>query len=337
MIDQIRQIWEDIRKHHSGEEAISARPLHVSGLDSSDFLLCITAEHNPGILLRNSGVRSQLPKPGCGRLLVKREQLLRVGSQPEDYIRIECLDQSLEQPFAMLALLVVNHLASGATPSKACMDSVQDFRRLLSKHGGVLPTDEEIVGLTGELLLIRSLVTVRPDLWRGWNGPLGAGRDYSWGAIDIEAKASRMAGESRLTVNGLDQLEPEEGRQLLIHHYVLTDNPMGLVDVPTMVDEIRSVISEPDEFNTRLSAAGYLEEQRDLWLEHRFTLHATTLYRVTDDFPRIRKRDFPDGMLPPGVAKLRYDILLSNCSGFRLSPDEEAELHSRLASTVAEQ
>lgn len=331
MIREIQETWNQIRGLGSVPDAISARSLSVSGLSETDVLLCITQDGNPGILLRNPGAKAPLPKPGCGRLVVRREQLLRVDSQPDDYIRIECLDSGLETPFALLASQVVSHLASGATPSKACMDAVLEFRRLLSRNGGLLPSDDEILGLVGELLLLRRLVTASPSLWEGWNGPLGSARDYSWGFFDIEAKASRMAGEASLTVHGLDQLEPEAGRELLIHHSVLTDNPVGTIDVPCLVHEIRAQISDPEGFETRLASAGYLSEQRDLWLEHRYTLHGSYIYRVSEDFPRIRKSDFPHGALPAGVAKLRYDILLSNCSDFLLSASEEEALFAAVA------
>jgi len=334
MIREIQELWGQIRHDLRVPGSISALPLAVSGLQTSEVLLCITQDDNPGILLRNPGGRAPLPKPGCGRLVVQREQLMRQGSQPDDYIRIECLESGLETPFALLASRVVSHLASGATPSKACMEAVLEFRRLVSRNGGLLPSEDEILGLAGELLLISKLVKVSQSLWQGWNGPLGSARDYSWGTVDIEAKASRMAGDSKLTVNGLDQLEPEEGRELLIHHCVLSDNPTGMIHIPGLVDDIREVISDPEAFNDRLVTAGYLNEQRELWLEHRFTLHGSTLYRVRDDFPRIRKSDFPEGALPAGISKLRYDIMLSNCSDFRLSPSEEDALVAGLASSV---
>jgi len=334
MIREIQGLWNQIRNNSSEPGAISALPLSVTGLQPTDVLLCISQDGNPGILLRSPGGKASLPRPGCGQLMVQREQLMRRGSQPDDYIRIECLEADLEIPFALLASQIVSHLSLGATPSKACMDAVLEFRRLLSRNGGLLPSVEEIVGLAGELILISKLVSVSQFLWQGWNGPLGSARDYSWGTIDIEAKASRMAGDSKLTVNGLDQLEPEEGRDLLIHHCVLTENPTGTIHIPCLVDEIRQQLSDPEAFDDRLINAGYLCEQRDLWLEHSFTLHGSTFYRVCDDFPRIRKRDFPDGTLPAGVSKLRYDIQLSNCSDFRLSAPEEEALFSALADSV---
>lgn len=336
MIDDIQLIWAQIEEHRTNRESISARQLPVKGMESSAVLLCITESGNPGILLRNPGGTAPLPKPGCGRLVVRREQLMQEASHPEDYIRIECLDPGLRQPFAVLASQVVSHLASGATASGACMDAVLEFRRLLSRHGGVLPSEEEILGLAGELLLVCSLVTAAPHLWRGWNGPLGSSRDYSWGTTDIESKASRLSGDSRLTVNGLDQLEPEQGRKLFIHHCVLSDNPVGTIVIPEMVDDIREKIVDPEAFDERLARAGYLPEQRDLWLEHRFTLHETNAYKVTDDFPRIRRSDFPEGTLPSGVSRLRYDILLANCSAFRLSAAETQALIQSIATLTAE-
>ena len=334
MIREIQELWGQIRKDGSEQGAISALPLSVKGLQPADVLLCITQENNPGILLRSPGGKAPLPKPGCGRVVVKRETLLSQGSQPVDYIRIECLEAGLETPFALLASQVVSHLSEGATPAKACMDAVLEFRRLVSRNGGLLPSEDEILGLAGELLLINKLVKASQSLWQGWNGPLGSARDYSWGSIDIEAKASRMTGDSKLTVNGLDQLEPEEGRELLIHHCVLSDNPAGVIHIPGLVDEIRNLISDPEQFDERLINAGYLREQMDLWLEHRFTHHGTTIYRVHNDFPRIRKSDFPEGTLPAGISKLRYDIMLSNCSEFRLSASEEEELMTSLKNLV---
>jgi len=337
MIREIQELWAQIRKNGNEPGAISALPLSVKGLQPADVLLCSTQDENPGILLRSPGGKAPLPKPGCGRLIVKREPLLRQGSQPDDYIRIECLEEGLETPFAPLASQVVSHLCEGATPAKACMDAVIEFRRLVSRNGGLLPSEEEILGLAGELLLISKLVKVSQSLWQGWNGPLGSARDYSWGSTDIEAKASRMAGDSKLTVNGLDQLETEEGRELLIHHSVLTENPTGAIHIPGLVDEIREEISNLEAFDDRLVAAGYLIEQKELWLEHRFTLHGSTIYRVCGEFPRIRKSDFPDGSLPAGISKLRYDIMLSNCSEFRLSTSEEETLFADLANSIETQ
>ena len=96
MIQEIKEIWGQIRQNRPASDAISARPLPVSGLDQNDVLLCITQDSNAGLLLRSQGGSSPMPKTGCGRLIVRREQLLREGSIPDDYIRIECLESDLE-------------------------------------------------------------------------------------------------------------------------------------------------------------------------------------------------------------------------------------------------
>jgi hypothetical protein len=315
-------IWDQIEGLGVSPDCLDAKPLHVKGLRDGEVLLCVGEGGMRGILLRNPGGHSRLPSPGCGRLQISRQLLQREGGSPETYIRIDCLEQDLRDPFGFLANRVVDHLSGGSTPTRACMDAVRDFRRLLSRSGGPLPSAEEILGLTGELLLIERLVRHHQDLWKGWNGPMGSACDYSWGTHDIEVKASHLSGEPRITVNGLDQLEPAEGRTLLLYHSILSANPIGTVCVPELADAVRGLVQEPEEFDERLSHSGYLEEQRDLWLEQRFTLHETAIYRVSDEFPLIRKSDFPDGCLPAGIAKLRFDVLLANAAHLRLSEEE---------------
>lgn len=46
------------------------------------------------------------------------------------------------------------------------------------------------------------------------------------------------------------------------------------------------------------------------------------MYTVTDGFPRIRKSDFAEGCLPPGIAKLRFDVLLGNAAHLRMSEED---------------
>lgn len=321
MIDEMLQIWAQIERLGPSPSGLDAMPLDVEGLRSGDALLCLGDGGTRGILLRNPGGRAPLPNPGCGRLNITRQQFQNGQGNAETYIRIDCLESDLKEPFGFLANRVVDHLVGGATPSRACMDAVLDFRRLLSRSGGPLPSQEEILGLTGELLLIDRLTRHRPELWKGWNGPMGSACDYSWGTDDIEVKASHLSGEPRFTVNGLDQLEPAEGHSLYLCHSILSANPIGPVCVPDLVDSILAIIQDQEEFSERLSHAGYLEEQKDLWLEHRFTLHEMSMYTVTDDFPRIRKSDFADGCLPPGIAKLRFDVLLGNAAHLRMSEE----------------
>lgn len=322
MIERMLRIWDEIERIGPGRLGLDAKPLEVEGLRAEDVLLCVGEAGARGILLRNPGGKAPLPSPGCGRLQVSRQQFQHEGGNIDTYIRIDCLEEGLSEPFGFLANRVVDHLVGGATPSLACMDAVRDFRRLLSRAGGPLPSQEEILGLIGELLLINRLVRHRPELWKGWNGPMGSACDFSWGTLDIEVKASHLSGEPRITVNGLDQLEPSDGRSLFLYHSILSANPIGTVSVPELADSVRAMIQEPEEFDERLLHAGYLQAQKDLWLEHRFTLHEVAMYAVTDDFPRIRKADFPDGCLPPGIARLRFDVMLVNAAHLRLSEKE---------------
>ena len=101
----------------------------------------------------------------------------------------------------MLVSRILQLLIEGSSPSSATMDSVNELRKLLSRSKGPLPKEEEIIGLTGELIFLFSLVEQKQNLWKGWNGPFKASKDYTLSNIDVELKASLQSGEPSITVS----------------------------------------------------------------------------------------------------------------------------------------
>ena len=66
----------------------------------------------------------------------------------------------------MLATRIIKFLIEGFSPSKSTIEAVNELRKLLSKSKGPLPKEEEIIGLTGELIFIQSLIE-KILLWKG--------------------------------------------------------------------------------------------------------------------------------------------------------------------------
>ena len=325
MTEEIKDIWDEILRAKPNSLCTEAKPYRVNGLKEFDVQLCIDENKNRGILLIDHRSKGELPRLKCANLKISREQL-KSNTGTDSYIKIICLEEELLNPFTNLIVSIISFLSSGFTPYLATTEAVEKFRKLLSKFGGILPSEEEILGLVGELLLIHKLVEKDSKLWKGWNGPLGSSRDFIWGNIDIEIKASLLSGEPRITINGLDQLESEEDRCLYLYHSILSTNPSGTISVPILIDKIKRNLQEIEEFDELLSKAGYVDEQRDLWIEHRFTLHESSMYKVTDEFPRIKKSDFPNNILPIGVSKIRFDVLLSNASKLKVTEEGVVDL-----------
>ena len=329
MIEKIEEIWEKIDQIRKfSDEPFEYDSIVLDGLKEGSVLIGIDKEGRRGILLKDKSVHSQLPKPGCTRIEISREIVIS-DKVSNPYIKIICADDALENSFSLLIYRLIKLISDGSTPTKATIDVVSEFRRLLSKSGGPLPSDEEILGLVGELVFISQIIKKNQDCWKGWNGPEGSSRDFTWDKTDVEIKASFQAGEPKITINNLNQLEPKSDRSLFLFHSTFVANPKGNISVPTLIEEIHSKIEDKEEFEERVFKAGYAKEHRDLWMDHKFSLSQSSSYSITEDFPRINEKSFKNGIIPESILRIRYEIDLNKVSKFKIDNEEVFKIISR--------
>ena len=329
MIEKLEQIWKEVNSIRKiSEQPFEYIPFEIEDVMEDMVLIGIDKEDRKMVLLKDKRVDNPLPKPGCTRLEISRDLVpLENGMQP--YIKIICLDDSLENVFSFLISRLIRLIADGSTPNKATIDAVSEFRRLLSRAGGPLPSDEEILGLTGELIFISQIIKKDQSFWKGWNGPSGSSRDFTWDKIDVEIKASYQAGEPKITINNLNQLEPISGRSLFLFHSIFVDNPKGNITVPALVEEIQSKIEDKELFEETVFKAGYSKEHKELWMEYKFSLNECSSYSIEDDFPRINETSFVNGLIPESISKIRYEIDLNKVTNFKIENDEVFKMISR--------
>tara|TARA_Y100000589_G_C27180039_1_gene640361 strand:+ start:1754 stop:2752 length:999 start_codon:yes stop_codon:yes gene_type:complete len=332
MLETLNLAWEKlepIRKISNEEFELSALE-NIQGIDDEQVLFCINNKNQKGLFIKDVGSPLPLPKHGCSRIEISRQIILIEGKE-ENFIKIICLEESLNYAFSILATRIIKFIIEGFSPTKATIEAVNELRKLLSRSKGPLPKEEEIIGLTGELIFIQSLIKNKTNLWKGWNGPFKASKDFTMGNIDVELKASLQSGEPSITVNNLNQLEPIEGRYLFLFHSTLVKNPNGEITVPNLVDYISNNIDDKDEFLDTLFIAGYSIEHKDLWQEYKFSLVEKTSYRINDEFPKINQNSFVNESIPESICKIRYDIELKKVQEFKINNEE---LYSLLLENV---
>ena len=319
MLEDIKKTWEILEPiREISKEDFEICPFEVSGkLKTDSVLFFINEKNQKGVLLKDDNLETTLPKHGCSRLEIIRQNISVEGIENK-YIKVTCLEVSLNYAFSILISRIIQLLIEGSSPTAATIDSVNELRKLLSRSRGPLPKEEEIIGLVGELIFILSLVEKRQDLWKGWNGPFKASKDYTQSDIDVELKASLQSGEPSITVNNLNQLEPVLGRSLFLFHSTLVKNPSGDISVPLLVKKIVEKIDDKDNFINTLFAAGYSLEHEDMWDSFRFSLIEKISYKVTDDFPRINQNSFINSSVPDSISKIRYDIGLNKLDKFKI-------------------
>lgn len=217
------------------------------------------------------------------------------------------------------------------TPSQAgegllqAVEEVHRWQEMLRRRADRLLSKTERIGLVGELLFLRDVLSDRLG-WnaaiRCWNGPGGHEQDFVVAGSIFEVKTQVVTADRRIRISSEDQLDPVQGRILLCNQGIA---PLPSVDpaartLNLLVSEIRDAMAQagsgaPELLDIALLEAGY--EERQDYDEESWVLVDRTYYEVCGNFPRIERSD-----LRPGVDMVKYSIRVSDCVPFTVSDDD---------------
>ena len=247
-----------------------------------------------------------------------RDSALTLAGRPVRFVDLSCRVAGLERVFRDLVGAILKRLTAGEPAHRAVTGAVTDFRRLLLEGVASEITPEKAIGLAGELLVLRDLLVRSPEAWRAWVGGGGARHDFRAGPFALEVKTTVRAQTRTVEVSALDQLLEPEGGQLFLIHQVLEDDAAGVIAIPALVDELLAVASDPLALTELLREVGYEPELAHRWVDYRWSLLETAVYRVTTGFPRLTPRELQPAELPVGVSHFRYRVDLAAAQTFRL-------------------
>lgn len=183
-------------------------------------------------------------------------------------------------------------------------------------------TDEEELGLVGELTLLHALISEEVAIHAAitsWRGPHDGLHDFLLGQGAIEVKSTLAQVGIPIKVGSLEQLDVDLASPLYlcVNRFVLHSDGIQL---PVLVDSIRTLASIDAEAARLLELAlykvGYQDSHCDRYLR-KFSCVETMLYEVDDKFPRIVRH-----MLSPAVTSARYDLELSGFDAKNYSAQE---------------
>ncbi|RYD86023.1 MAG: PD-(D/E)XK motif protein [Verrucomicrobiaceae bacterium] len=283
-------------------------------------------------------VRKALGISGNARLLIPiplRETLTGLESGPSlkisestfhastgrlQFIDIECTERGLEPVFADFAEAICDQVLKGHPGLRSVTTALRDFRRLFDVSASRPQSIDKIVGLLGELYLLRqalALDTTAASIWTGPGTPPGQ-HDFLGLRTAIEVKSSLRRSTPVVHISGIGQLEAPPGRALLLCHLRFDETGQGGLTVPDLADEVIRLSTQPLLVRTRLADAEFDPANSAAWGERRFDLRSVTFYRVEGTFPRIINSTLVNGAAPTGVANLAYEVDLSHAEAFRL-------------------
>ena len=185
----------------------------------------------------------------------------------------------------------------------------REFQRLIG--GADASRSSVVIGLVGELLVLRDLVRLDQNSVRGWGGPRGERHDFRLNSTAIEVKTTQRAEvkTSKVRITDWDQLVIPENGRLYLHVVRLERAPGNGVSAISLIDEVTSLLgADGVEFFHRLLGtfgdllAGSSDE---------FSVLSRGTYRVVDGFPRLVPDQIKADAIINGVSGVSYDLNLA--------------------------
>ncbi len=204
----------------------------------------------------------------------------------------------------------------GLPLDRAVTEVLAGYHELLRGLGRL--SDEEAVGLFGELLVLRWLgagLGTGPAL-QAWQGPDGEEHDFCLSDLDVEVK-STTSEVRRHWIGSTTQLLPTLGRPLCLLSIQLTGAGSGGSSLPELVETVRRVYEGDDltRLNEILARIGWSDMHAPLY-GSRYRLRSAPLtFDVDAAFPAITPARLELAGVPMDrIAAVRYLLDLSGLS-----------------------
>lgn len=244
-----------------------------------------------------------------------------------DTVRVTVPAGALDETYTWMCTVIDHIQLDAMSPGDAVATSLAALDSMLAQELGM--SIEQQIGLFGELVFVDTLCRARsPHIAvSSWFGADSEEHDFRLGDIDVEVKTT--TGERRRHwISSRSQLEPQQGRELLVLSVQLTPAPpkVGL-SLPELVDRVDTGLGGGPlhtDFRDKLDAVGYVEESAAL-ARRRWSLRRTPCFFTVDDsFPTIRPDDLTSSVADPArIVEFRYLVDLEGLATRDLGIDFE--------------
>jgi hypothetical protein len=221
---------------------------------------------------------------------------------------------------ADIAGVIMEH-SPGRSGFGAFLRRLQAWQRFMQLHSDKGLSQEAVRGLFAEVTVLEQILY--PMLGEAkavetWQGP-HALHDFECLGHALEVKSGSAGGDPVMRVSQLDQFDETAVRSLHVCFVPLaTDSPNG-ESLPDLVARHRARLRDYpgalQRFEDLLVAAGYHESQSSNYSEPRLRSTGLQLFRVRDDFPRLRRDD-----VHGGIVAGKYSVSVNACSDFHAEP-----------------
>lgn len=208
------------------------------------------------------------------------------------------------------------HLKEEAEGYQAIINRFFQWKKMFVSSKKQFLTEPEIMGLIGEILLLRDHLSQRIGLTkalRSWSGQELTHKDFSFDNTWIEAKAISRGAQS-VKISSLEQLDGDNEGELAIHSLEKMSTAYDGITLNKLVFETRELFlsnEEQDLFMAQVALQGY--EFNNYYDDFVYEISSFKRYRVNSEFPKLTHRD-----IPAAIRKAAYEISLVEIGEFEI-------------------
>jgi hypothetical protein len=197
-------------------------------------------------------------------------------------------------------------------PDEACARTLSRWRELFEREIISILNRETLVGLFGELIVLKRLAQENLNAVGKWVGPSGARHDFVSGRQAIEVKTTAQRNRKQIAVHGIDQLEAPQDTSLYLV-FIEVEETVGSngISVLELTRELETLGCSSVEVWSKLADAAISPDAIKHTEQIKFHLISSQLYKIDADFPRIIRESLKSNDLPRGVSGVQYSVDLS--------------------------
>lgn len=332
-LEVIQKVWQMLGTPDVGGQ-IAAHELNTVKIPLGNPLVTIDMQGNRHLLIPfPSDIRPAEDKQSAGVHITVNEW--GYEGKRSKYIDVICLKPHLTGIFDMMLLDILMLLPKEADhPDRVCKRVLNQWREFLTPEPKFAPDQSKLIGIWGELWMLKQLTQLTPKAVQTWVGPAGGRIDFSVGTIGLEVKTTLQRRGITVTINGHEQLKPPENGNLFFAVLKIEETPITGICINDLINQLIEIGVDRHQLLTALMRNNLTLDAVSQTDDLRFHLHSWHLYHVNEQFPRITSDSFVGGSLPNGVLSINYQIDLSTQPPYPLDEQEKDRFLNQFASEV---
>lgn len=274
----------------------------------------LDAGGRPTLLIEDIGKSfSQSELPSTSKILI-----VSYTVEGKATLSFSLLDPTFQDVFNTLCfdLLESTRKESVDQALLSLLERFSEWQNLLKGTRIDLLTPQEQQGLATELLALKyfSERMAFEEALDAWVGPFQMDKDFEFNQSWAEIKSCKVSATS-VKISSVEQLDSTIDGELFVYHVDRSpENKDGAFSLEDIVIQTRSLAKNAasrTKLDQKLLLAHYIDDEPE-YQKRRFQIHSRDLYKVTKDFPCLRRET-----LISAITSCQYTISLPSIEKYK--------------------